>query len=102
MDLTDHPAERKLALLLGRGPVGDEKDTKPGAADIGDVLQIDHDRAAAGLDQRGQSIPQLLRGRAVESTISLDDSDVVGHRFHQFHVALSTTIPSGSSENATR
>src|SRR5262245_45977753 len=101
-DLADHAAKRELALLLGRGSVGDEENAKPGAADIGDVLQVDQNRAAARLNQRSQPFAQLLRRRAVEPAIGLDDGDVVGHLFHQFHAGLSTTIPSASSKNATR
>src|SRR6266851_5493212 len=93
-DLADHAAERELALFLGRGPVGDEEDAEPGAADIGDILEVEHDRGTAGLDQRDQAIAEFLCGRAVEPAIGFDDGDALGRLFHQFHARLHRQSPS--------
>src|SRR6516165_2308783 len=88
LDLADHTAERKLSLLFGAGFFRYQESAEPGAADVIDVFQIHHDRAAAGLHQRDQAITELLRGRTIESTVSLHDRDVIAHPFDQLHAGL--------------
>src|SRR5262245_10635617 len=51
LDLADHATQRELALVLRCGPVGNEQSTKPGTADIGDVLEIDDERTATALHE---------------------------------------------------
>jgi hypothetical protein len=68
LDVTTHSTKRKLALPFGRGPIGNKERLKSGAADIDYVLQIDQDRASAGLDERNQSVTELLGRRASDLT----------------------------------
>src|SRR5262245_31879685 len=83
LDLADHTAERKLGLSFSARFLRYQEGAEPGAADVIDVFQIHHDRAAAGLHQGHQTITEFLRGRAIESTVSLDDRHVIAHPFDQ-------------------
>src|SRR5215467_7757731 len=84
-DLAGHAAERELALFLGGGPVGNEEDAKAVAADVGDILEVEHDRGTAGLNQRDQAIAEFLCRGAVEPAVGFHDGDALGRLFHQFH-----------------
>src|SRR5262249_21381258 len=85
LDLAEHAAQRELALLLGGGAGGEPQDPAAGAADIRDVLQIEHDLGAPGLHQRAQPFAEFLGGGGIEPAVGLDDGDAVSHLFHQLH-----------------
>src|SRR5262249_937615 len=96
-DLAGHAAQGELAFPLSGGPLGDEEGAKARAADIGDVLQIDDDRAAPRLRHGHQALAEFLRGRAVEPAVGLDNGYAVAHFFHHFHAGFLIVTASPSS-----
>jgi hypothetical protein len=84
-DLSIHCAKGELVLPFLSEPTSDNQSAESSTADVGDVLEVDNDMAAASLDDGHQSVAKLLCSRAVKSPVRFDDGDLAHSFLYQIH-----------------
>jgi len=68
----------RAVRFLGE-PASDQKRAKPGAADVDDMLEVNDQPRAAGLDQVCKPFPESSGRVAVDAPLDFDDRDFAGN-----------------------